>query len=447
MPLGDSISQAYADRYSYRYWLWQKMVDSGISYQFVGSMTDNHTGNPAWPNYSGLTYYPTYSHHEAHWGWAAHELAASLPGWMNDAVTGYTPDIVLVHAGTNDLDQGEATATILADYDQIIAALRAKNPNVTILLAKLIPHGGWWWNPGTDQLNDQMDAYAATKNTASSKVLVVDQHTGFVMGVDNDGAHPFASGEQKMADNFYAAIMACYNNNSFPTASLTNPAQGAVLTMPVNLTLAATATDSDGTVAKVEFYLDTYDPAGLNGATNSVLLGIDNNGADGWSFSWNNPAAGTYGLVAKAYDNGGARGTCNVVHVTVVPIDISATPANTIVIIGQTATLTVTATGQATITYQWQSAPPGSSTFTDISGATSASYTTSTVTSGMLGTQYHCVLTNPQGTVTSNATTLTTASSSSGRHCGLGTGFSVLLLLLALGAWLRLSQRWPDLRS
>jgi len=43
-----------------------------------------------------------------------------------------------------------------------------------------------------------------------------------------------------------------------PTVSLTAPAAGAVFTAPATITLRATATDSDGTVAKVEF---------LNGAT------------------------------------------------------------------------------------------------------------------------------------------------------------------------------------
>ncbi|MEK7413968.1 MAG: Ig-like domain-containing protein, partial [Planctomycetota bacterium] len=72
-----------------------------------------------------------------------------------------------------------------------------------------------------------------------------------------------------------------------------------------------------------------------------------------------------------------------------------------------TATFSVVASGTPTPTYQWQSAPSGSSTFTAISGATSASYTTATTTTGMTGTQYRCVATNSAGSATSAVVTLT----------------------------------------
>ena len=43
-------------------------------------------------------------------------------------------------------------------------------------------------------------------------------------------------------------------NNTPPTVSLTTPANGASYTAPATITLAATAADSDGTIAKVEFF-------------------------------------------------------------------------------------------------------------------------------------------------------------------------------------------------
>jgi hypothetical protein len=64
-------------------------------------------------------------------------------------------------------------------------------------------------------------------------------------------------------------------------------------------------------------------------------------------------------------------------------------------VVGTTATFTVTATITSdVITYQWQKKLFIDSAFSDITGATSPSYTTPTLTSGDSGTSYRCVLTN-----------------------------------------------------
>ncbi len=66
------------------------------------------------------------------------------------------------------------------------------------------------------------------------------------------------------------------------------------------------------------------------------------------------------------------------------------------------ATFTVAASGSPTPTYRWYKGTPGSGT--SISGATSASYSTSTANT------YYCVATNSHGTATSNAATLSVGS-------------------------------------
>ncbi|WP_166648133.1 Ig-like domain-containing protein [Hymenobacter sp. UV11] len=79
--------------------------------------------------------------------------------------------------------------------------------------------------------------------------------------------------------------------NPPPTVALTAPANNAIVTLPASVTLTATATDDNGTVAKVEFY---------QGAT---LLGTST--ASPYSYIWAAPA-GVYTLTAKATDNEGA---------------------------------------------------------------------------------------------------------------------------------------------
>ena len=74
---------------------------------------------------------------------------------------------------------------------------------------------------------------------------------------------------------------------------------------------------------------------------------------------------------------------------------------------GQTATFTAAASGNPTPTVQWQSAPSGSSTFTNISGATSTTLTVASTTAAQNGNQYRAVFTNSVGSATTSTATLT----------------------------------------
>ncbi len=80
---------------------------------------------------------------------------------------------------------------------------------------------------------------------------------------------------------------------------------------------------------------------------------------------------------------------------------ITTEPASETVIVGQTATFSVAATGTAPFTYQWKKSG------TAISGATSSSYTTPATTSADNGAQFTVVVTNTAGSATSTAATLT----------------------------------------
>ncbi len=80
---------------------------------------------------------------------------------------------------------------------------------------------------------------------------------------------------------------------------------------------------------------------------------------------------------------------------------INAQPESQTVTAGQAATFTVIATGTAPLSYQWQKSG------TAISGATAASYTTPATTTANNGTKFQVVITNPAGSMTSNAAILT----------------------------------------
>ena len=85
---------------------------------------------------------------------------------------------------------------------------------------------------------------------------------------------------------------------------------------------------------------------------------------------------------------------------------ITSQPVNMTAIAPVLATFRVSASGTPTPTYQWMQSVSGGS-FTNISGATSSSYTVGTTAVANTGTRYECVVSNAGGSVTSNAATLT----------------------------------------
>jgi hypothetical protein len=86
--------------------------------------------------------------------------------------------------------------------------------------------------------------------------------------------------------------------NSAPRVAFTSPTDGQTFTEPASVLLAATATDTDGTITKVEFW---------NGTTK---LGEDTSAP--YQYQWTNVQPGNYQILGKAIDNTGSTGTDNV---------------------------------------------------------------------------------------------------------------------------------------
>ncbi len=92
---------------------------------------------------------------------------------------------------------------------------------------------------------------------------------------------------------------------------------------------------------------------------------------------------------------------------------INTQPADVTRNVGQTATFTIAAVApdSGTLTYQWQRYPSGSTSWSNLTGATGASYTTGALALSDSGSRYRCVITNSKNGTTavinSNGGTLT----------------------------------------
>ena len=86
---------------------------------------------------------------------------------------------------------------------------------------------------------------------------------------------------------------------------------------------------------------------------------------------------------------------------------ITTQPTSQTVTEGGTATFTVVTSGTEPLSYQWQQSTDSGQSWTDIGGATDATYTTEATTTSMNGYQYCCVVSNSAGSITSDAVSLT----------------------------------------
>ena len=192
---------------------------------------------------------------------------------------------------------------------------------------------------------------SATASDPDGTVTKVEFYrNGTLLGTDATAPYSFAW--SNVAVGAYALTAKAYDNagaittsatvnvqvkaNVAPTVTLTSPPNNANFVAPATITLSATAADSDGTVAKVDFL--------RGGAT---LVGTVT--TPPFTYTWTNVAAGTYSLTAKATDDKGAATTSTAVTAKVNnPPSVTLTaPANNAVVIAP-ATVTLQASASDT---------------------------------------------------------------------------------------------------
>ena len=138
--LGDSITHNH-----YRAVLWRSLQEQGHRFDLIGTQNSFPVRVAVDDlSYDGVSFD---TDHEGHIGWTANEILVGSEwdpaggGGLEEWLGGYTPDIVALHIGTNDLVIGELTpAEIATDIGEVVDRLRLSNPDVAVLVAQIIPY-------------------------------------------------------------------------------------------------------------------------------------------------------------------------------------------------------------------------------------------------------------------------------------------------------------------
>jgi lysophospholipase L1-like esterase len=201
MPMGDDLtdgSPTYPG--AYRTVLWQKLVgQDGLTVDYVGSQSN---GDDSLSD----------KDHEGHAGWNMEQLNHQAAGWIQN----YQPDVVLLGAGTSDLQQGASAATASQRLDSLLTTITTAKPDIHVLVSSLTPLdlGGSWDSQQWQAYNGSLQSLTSKYRSKGFSVSLVDMGgAGLSKGLPDiaDGSHPTAGGYAKMAEEWYPAVLSQFN--------------------------------------------------------------------------------------------------------------------------------------------------------------------------------------------------------------------------------------------
>ena len=209
LPFGDSITYGVNDEGNggYRGPLFAAAVAGGRKITFTGSLSNG-------PNtVSGQTFPKK---NEGHSGWGISEvtpysngnagIATLIPSPAFSSGSGGTPNIILLHIGTNDSSSFPATQMI-NDLKGLLDKVITNAPNALVVVAQIIPLG-YGTNDVIKAYNQAIPGVVQERAAAGKHIVLVDMFTGFTTStmLGSDSIHPNTTGYKFMADHFYAAI-------------------------------------------------------------------------------------------------------------------------------------------------------------------------------------------------------------------------------------------------
>ena len=334
--------------------------------------------------------------------------------------------------GTGTISSGQATFTTVAltGGSHSITAVYGGDANYTGSTSSAITQTVSQASSTTSLASSANPTTAGTAVTftatvtsgATGTVTFMDGSTTLFMATITGGQATFITSTLTAGSHSITAVYGGDTNYASSTsAAITQTVAAAplVTSNPTGQTVNAGATA-------------TFTASAIGSPTPTVQWQVSTNGGTSWA-NISGATSTSYTTAATIASNegnqyravfinsqGSAATTAATLHVNSAPV-ITSQPISVTTNANSTATFTAAAIGSPTPTVQWQKNT--GSGWTNIQGATSASYTTPTLSAGDTGTQYRAVFTNTFGNATTNAATLTiaTVAKVSGTAVGWGT--------------------------
>lgn len=191
MPVGDSITHGWqganvnAAGNGYRLQLWNDITDN--TKHFVGSQISGDLPDPYNEGYNGA-------------------IISDIESYISNSLTSMRPNIVLIHAGTNDMGRPYEPDTAPDRLGNLIDEVISVCPDAVVLVAQIITIADSASNERRETYNAAIPGVVASRSNAGKHVAVVDMSNLLTTSDLIDGLHPTDDGYAKMGDAWFAAI-------------------------------------------------------------------------------------------------------------------------------------------------------------------------------------------------------------------------------------------------
>ena len=190
MPLGASSTEGIGSPATagYRGPLYTLLQRDAVAVDYVGSL---RSGPPSLPDRDN----------EGHSGATLATLAPKITSWVAAA----RPDVVLLHAGTNDLGSGTPASVVAARLDDVIGKIYAAAPQAFVVVAGVwapLPHA----RAARAQLAALTPGIVVRYRAAGRSIVFLDTSTLLGPSQIFDGLHPNAAGYARIARLFETEI-------------------------------------------------------------------------------------------------------------------------------------------------------------------------------------------------------------------------------------------------
>ncbi len=230
MPMGDSITVgkysghdtsngANGDDIGYRKDLKDQLTTLGYTVDLIGSQSngaDYPFDDPQHEGYNGITALQVADCINSSCSYSNPDGQSTSGNWLANN----PPDVILLHIGTNDINNGVATDEVINRVNSILDEINAYEQSsgnaITVILAQIINQVPE--NSTVTEFNDKLATMAQGRPDYDSELFLVNMETG--AGLDYrddseggdfiDNLHPYATGYTKMANVWRAKFDELY---------------------------------------------------------------------------------------------------------------------------------------------------------------------------------------------------------------------------------------------